>query len=310
MDVPAFSKIPCFCSATITPFSYSTADNAVFGAVYDASGDLVRESQRHSRRKLIPRDPARLTDDVEIVHVSSAVYCGHLIGHFGHFITETLPQSYWGTLDVDYVIFHPWTGTGRRHHSRVPYIRPVFDALGIDESRVLIGNQRILVDKLYVPDRRNFVVDGYINDPEKLHVYDILREHFQTNQLHKRVFFSRRKWHRNRNNVDNQIEVDALFADYGFTIVIPEELTIGQQIDIAGTANIVAGEIGSALHLSAFMKPESLVVALGDLFPNLIKFSEARGIRTALLDVLRDGEIDIVALRNWLACHLPSTAQG
>lgn len=297
-------RVPIYEATTITPFRCIREENKLFGAVYDKEGHLIRDSQRHSQR-LAPHDPETIPLDIEGLRVFSAVYCGHMFDHFGHFLTETLPQCYWSQLDAQYIIFHPWTGYSRKRFPRNAFIPPLLEAAGIDRSRLLIADQYIHIDKLYLPDRSNFIIDRKMNTPESLEVYKNISENLSITGTPARIFFSRRNWHKNRNNVANQIELEQKFAEWGFEIYMPEELPVIDQVKLAASADIMAGEIGSALHLSVFMKPGTRVIGLGRTFDNLVRFSDALAIQTDLLDFSHGDKIDINRLSDWLLTNLP-----
>jgi hypothetical protein len=68
--------------------------------------------------------------------------------------------------------------------------------------------------------------------------------------LPKRVFFARRRGTRNY----NQDEIEPLFAERGFISVYMEDLSIAEQVQLMGAAELVAGPPGSAWANLTFMR--------------------------------------------------------
>lgn len=72
----------------------------------------------------------------------------------------------------------------------------------------------------------------------------------------EKIFFSRRQLtHSSRRSVPNVAEIEAAAERRGYKIVVPETLSIQQQIMLMRQARIVLGEDGSALHNIVFCSP-------------------------------------------------------
>jgi capsular polysaccharide biosynthesis protein len=66
-----------------------------------------------------------------------------------------------------------------------------------------------------------------------------------------------------RRIVNNEADLESLFAESGFTIVAPEKLPLHEQIAIVGGADQIAGLKGSALHMSLFcQRPKARIIQL------------------------------------------------
>jgi hypothetical protein len=76
----------------------------------------------------------------------------------------------------------------------------------------------------------------------------------------ERVFFSRARVSKRR--LEQEQQVEDLFARYGFTIVHPETLKIADQIRLVANATMLAGLGGSAMHLCAMARPETPVLII------------------------------------------------
>jgi capsular polysaccharide biosynthesis protein len=75
-----------------------------------------------------------------------------------------------------------------------------------------------------------------------------------------RVFHTRRGRHRRAcHNVD---EVEAFFADRGFTVLAPEGHDLGEQVQLARHAEVVAGFGGSGMYQVGFTREPTKVIAI------------------------------------------------
>jgi hypothetical protein len=78
----------------------------------------------------------------------------------------------------------------------------------------------------------------------------------------RRLYLSRRRAHTGWHAILNEDEVEGVFADLGFTIVHPQELSIREQICLYAGAEVIAGEYSSALHNSIFSPAGTKVISL------------------------------------------------
>lgn len=255
----------------------------VTGAVYDA-GHLVPRSQRIgglSNDHALSFDPPELPlYDGRVERLSGTwLYGGTWFNHFGHFLTETL-TSLWPREAVDGVVFHQFWFGGEVHD----YQREALRLLGRSQRPVVVGTERVRVERLLVPDRA-YLPNGYAA-PEALAVFDRLRD-AAVQELseagaaagrapavgtHDRVFLSRTAHHDklaaagtpSRRSVANEAAVDELAARLGFHVVAAEQLSLSEQVALAAGASVLSGPSGSALHLSVFAGPDATVIELAD----------------------------------------------
>lgn len=291
-------SIPIIKNATVTPSIFVEEESTQVGAVYDEAGRLIQESVRPSRGQIPVSETLPAVQDPMIL--DAAIYAGHMLDHFGHFLTETIPSFYWANLQAEQIIFHPSRGYNRKRLLRKPFIYPILEALEIDVGRIVIADHPIRVETLLLPDRRNAITHGIIPIVETLSVYGRIREAFGGGGDDKFIYLTRREFYRERRRVDNEEEIERIFAEHGFRVIAPEKLSIQEQVTAVGGAQIIAGQTGSALHLSGFMRAGTTVLALGRTMPNLVTINDALNIRTILLDVVKD-TIDPVATRAWLS---------
>jgi capsular polysaccharide biosynthesis protein len=247
------------------------------GAVHDASGDLVKSSQKlcvgantwaaaDPRSVRVPRKAERLE--------GRWLYGGHWMQHFGHFVAETL-TTLWpapGSVGaVDGLVFHKYL---KRPWAEEPWQRQLLELAGYAglPVRVVDGKAPLRVETLVVPGRA-VVAHGWAH-PQAREVWERVAAPFRGRGSARRVFLSRsahnavrrEAGHRSadRSSAEWDAAVDAAFHRAGFLVVYPETLPVDVQLDLVTGAPLLAGASGSALHLSAFAPPSVRVLEIGD----------------------------------------------
>lgn len=258
-----------------TPHRLTGVPGKLSGCIYREDGSKVEASERLGGVKgdlVISHNP----DRVEIITGATALegrslYLGHHMGgHYGHFITEGL-AALWALEDLpveqfDHFVLHPFVFDA----TMTPYMRYCFDSLGIPPERVtLIGSEPLAFDEIVVPERLFRL--NHSGDPRLQWVYRTIAAHGDANDAGTRptsakVYLSRRKYSRTTLDrvVANEVDIEAAFAQRGFAIVYPEELSFAEQLELYSAAEMIAGISGSNLHNCVFMQPGSTVIELGD----------------------------------------------
>ena len=232
--------------------------NALAGAVYDGAGLLVTESRRPDFGVWTYRDEARIVPAAGGERMAQGLFLGHFFSHFGHFLTETLPQLIYAVEHDLPLIWHPWPHTGAVEHVvRIPHVRFMLDAFGVADERIRFCGPSVSVDTLFLAPR--FIPsEGRRSALPLRKVFERVVRHARMagSPAAERVYFSRRRFAGRARLVENEQDVEQEFASRGFSIVYPETLGIGEQVAIAAAATDIAGIDGSALHLAACMKPK------------------------------------------------------
>jgi capsular polysaccharide biosynthesis protein len=77
----------------------------------------------------------------------------------------------------------------------------------------------------------------------------------------------------------NETAVEAFLVKHGFTVIHPQELPIPDQVAIMRNAEAIAGCDGSGLHMSAFARPGTKLLAIDSrTVPNQFLIDQARGL--------------------------------
>ena len=257
------------------------------GAVHDATGDLVLQSQRTWNGDLnapLSADPRSVPVPEECRTLSGRwIYAGHWTHHFGHFLVEVL-TNLWpdpAQANVIGILAHrSYRGAIRFGRSGglisaepTQWQRDLLALAGYGGLKVRIVRERpVRVDHLVVPSRP-VLLKSWVQEPAVAvwqRVADAAGE-ISANRGPK-VFMSRAHYHASmvehpaklRTSPEWEQLVEARFVEAGYGLVHPEELPVSEQIATVKAAEVVAGLSGSALHLSAFAPRRTRVVELGD----------------------------------------------
>jgi len=73
------------------------------------------------------------------------------------------------------------------------------------------------------------------------------------------IFVTRHQWNRPCSNVE---DVERFFAERGFTIVVPEEMTVAEQVAVFAGARVIAGLGGAGMFNLAYAESVENVIVL------------------------------------------------
>lgn len=247
-----------------------TQEGSISGCVYRADGSKVELSERFGgvNGDLIRSDnPNRLDPPTCAVRSGKGIYLGPLMaGHYGHFITEGL-STFWifeqiSAEEFDYFLFSPFV-----FGEDIPeYALQCLRTFGIDSRKVVImGKDVLCFEEIVVPERLFRL--NHSADPSLRWVYqEICVKVAAAGNPMEKVYVSRRRLSLKKLTrvIANEVLVEKLFKQAGFTVVYPEELSFPEQLDLFKRVSVLAGFSGSALHNSLFMCCGAKLIELGD----------------------------------------------
>lgn len=239
------------------------------GAVYTSQGYLVASSVRQSGRggnvwRSI--DPPRIDAHPVRRLEGTWYYGGHWLGHFGHFLVETLPTMWAYGDGYDGIVVNPWNTRGYVETFKADLLR----LLGVASDPVF-ADRAIAVEILDVPTRPS-ALNGWAT-PMAADLWQRIAKAAcppeTVDEGSALVWLSRTNFEKvtpERPALARHIggpELDETMNGLGFDVVYPETLSISEQIRTVRRARVLAGLEGSALHLSAFAVPGIDVVMIG-----------------------------------------------
>jgi capsular polysaccharide biosynthesis protein len=249
-----------------TPFKYDSTTTKITGCLYDANGERILSSQRVSGvggDRIVNADPEILSYTGSYNEMAgSCIYLGHLMGHYGHFITETL-SAFWAIpfLKFDRVAFHPFIFGGLIK----PFMSPFLEAFDITPDKIVVLRDYTKFDRVYVPERL-----FKLNCSVHLRYAECGRQvaNFigvsQEERPDCKTYLSRSRLEGSYRTINNDKEVDELMESIGFSVIHPQELSVRDQISLYSRSRVMAGFSGSALHNCIFMNPKSILIEIGD----------------------------------------------
>jgi Glycosyltransferase 61 len=255
--------------------------------VYDGDGDYVDDTALNRRSgeqgAPVPRDLFPVVMDSD---PPEAIYGGPLYFHFGHFLLESLARAWYAHRypDVPFVWAgaHTWQGFELK-----PWQSEILDILMIkNPTRIIADPARF--DLLHVPDIGYRYDDRFHPD----HAEFLGRYEGPAQVPGHRLWLSRSKIGSDVRDL-NSAPTERRLAKAGWTIAHPETLSIREQLDHLGRAEIVAGEEGSAFHTVILLKDVSakkfhILRRHGREHGNIHTIGDARGIDQSFYSLKRE----------------------
>lgn len=196
-------------------------------------------------------------------------FAGHWRDIFGHFLLETLPRL-WPDLDYqafDTFLYYPTRLGNRSMALRLPpYAVDLLGALGAGKPPAFVmTDSPIIVEELVVSTPSFLLQHAY--NPRAREAYQRAASRLGAPPPGpydgpRRLYLSRSLLGDRYRSAANELALERLAQDLGFVVVHPQELPIAAQVVLIHNADVVAGCDGSALHLGAFARPGTALVAL------------------------------------------------
>jgi capsular polysaccharide biosynthesis protein len=269
---------------------FSIQDALVYpGNRFNIDGNLHFISEvRDSSNRLVPEGMSRMeygycvrkekADQIRqkaIVIKGTYLYLGRIIHHYGHFIVESLNKT-WPVLkfDIDFNKVIPMLDPGGPGITagvlsrNEPYIAGSFQRLGIPLKKARFIYQPMIVERLLVPTPSVRIHEPceYVHPIQK-EVWSMLNRE-NAGHGNRKIYLSRRKFkvrEGKRRPLENEKEVEKLFAVHGFEIVNPEKTSFRKQLGLYGSATSLGGLAGSNVLNCAFMPDGGQVITIRPL---------------------------------------------
>lgn len=291
-------RVRTYRDAVAVPLRENAELTRFHGAVYTCDGDLLAESQRAKPGRKYHRNAPHLADlpraGAERLP-GRTFFAGQLAYQFGHVLLESLPR-FWPSLDYsayDHFVVYP--NRQRDNVVEIPeLLRRVLALVDVPAERIrAVADRPLLFESLDVAVAPIRV--GSAADPRFLDVFDRVAHRVDaarsvdTASLPRRVYLSRSRLD-DRRRATNEHAIERLMISRGFTVVHPQETALEWQVALARRADVLAGCDGSALHLAAFARPGTGLLALDTRStPNQFLIEQLRGLDAVHAWVAVDG---------------------
>ena len=203
-------------------------------------------------------------------------------GHFGHAMTEVLSRMWsWPAaqeIDPDVRVL---VSASRGRPELADWEYRLYEAGGVPRDRIVRIDRAVRVERLLSGS-------PMLSNPEYIHprivetwdrVGDALAARTEARARPGRLFVGRRI---RKRACTNGAEVEAIFADYGFEIVYPEEHSLGEQVALFRAADVIAGYAGSGMfHIAMVPRPTHVIQVCSESYRarNEVLMAAARGHR-------------------------------
>ncbi len=217
---------------------------------------IHEESVRNVITSGFGRGQQVLRIDEEVV-----LLCGPAYQMYGHWLVDFLPRLFC-LVKAGYNL------------PALRYLLPIdiamfakqwLSALGVNDSQIIFYDtttQQCAISRAMIPTN----LRGHsLANPLLAEAFQYLKSVIQTANApfaDRKIFISRARWGNMTRQLLNTEEMEGFFAENGFEIVYPEELSIHDQIMMFSQSAVIAGEYGTGLHGSVFAPASTKIIAL------------------------------------------------
>jgi capsular polysaccharide biosynthesis protein len=253
------------------------------GAVYTAEGELIFNSLRKSSYAGVKHIADSYIYPKELqrkkVIKGDCYYIGHFHEHFGHFLVETLPELIIGLSTGKQIVAHRFTTQSNAFETA--FASQVLETLGLNkEDIILVEDVPVICDSLEVRPRVTVINKSISNDAKAAYQYFTSLVPNSSKDVQK-VYLSRSAY----NKRGSPKSVDVSMKKQGYIVYHPQEHSFIDQVTMMKGVSEIAGFDGSALHLSAFMKPGGTVTVLNKRRnPNTLMINQLMNHKTRYPD--------------------------
>ena len=220
--------------------------------------------------------------------------------HFGHTLLDT-PARLWALENTGLLPAQPLNfvafrvqGLGKAPARWPGFLHDILSALDIDPAKIWFPDRAVQFQSLYIPRRVSPFGPGGIGAPyfrTMRRIGDRIVQKSAAGPDHPprpdRIYLSRRRLRSDPRRIldDGEVRLEALFASRGFAIVHPQDHALADQIRMIRAARLVAGTVGSQLHLSVFCdRPD---VRLFRIVPSFFNYDIDQKIMDGVAGALR-----------------------
>ena len=256
------------------------------GGVCSADFKYIAGVERDSRTsKAFPRyygmGKSYEVDGQEIVcSDENVIFGGGLIGHFGHFMLESLPGRLW------YILEHP---EDKRKVAFVMIIQQCewfyqfFELLGIEKDRIIMINEPTQFANITVPEECVHSWYNFTDEYKEVYckIVQKANELCDGKKIYPKIYLGHRKWNRGSECVGEE-NFEVFFEHIGYKVIEPQDYTVSEQIYMISNADEIVTTMGSLAHFELFAKDNAKFIMLTREYKSCIVaqclVNQARGI--------------------------------
>lgn len=204
-------------------------------------------------------------EDLEYVN-ETVVFGGVFIGQFGHMMIENLSRLWWHVkhLDSPYK-FVFITSAGNQGGGYKPYFGEFLQLLDIPSERIVFLEHPTQFHKIIVPEEAEHMGNEFMSEwllPHKYIMQNALKNVSNINILPKKIYFTKRYYNIGGEQLCNEEFFESFYKEKGFSIIVPEELSVYEKIALVANADEFVATIGSTSAFILFAKPTAKITLL------------------------------------------------
>lgn len=251
------------------------------GAVLTEDGAPIAAARAERRFGAFgPQTLGALSGPVEIapsgVVEEEVVYLGWFIGHFGHFLLESLARV-WFLERIDpaiKVVFHV-----ERERYLKGSLAPILALFGIPPDRVLLLTEQTVLRRVLIPEplyEISHAAHERMPSPFRRVAAGIAGGVDRSDQP---LYLSRRMLSSTKRQIVGEFEMEEIFRENGFLVAHPETMGFAEQVRLINRHGDVFSTDGTAAYLTLFaLEPPRLHVLTSDVpIPDYFLVPKAEG---------------------------------
>lgn len=190
----------------------------------------------------------------------TVIYGGLTIGHFGHFITDTLNRLWYPIKHREQKYKIVFIYYQHRDYNLGKFQNEFIKLLGIDTERIVIIDEPTYFEKVVVPKQSVYWDSSYNKELLSL-IYDTLVSNVTPNKYEK-IYISKAKVNESDSFTVNEAYFESFFASKGYEIIYPEQLSVYEQISYMLGAKEIACTSGTLCHQVMFANQNIKLICL------------------------------------------------
>ncbi|ELR98133.1 hypothetical protein GLO73106DRAFT_00019580 [Gloeocapsa sp. PCC 73106] len=249
-----------------TPYEHIKNTSRFTGALYDEDGEVIQLSRLKREKNDMGLEKINILKDLDYLD-KNVLYLGHFIGHYGHFILESMARL-WSLnthLDLgrefDYFLIHLDQEKNLKKNNS--FMVNILSILNIPLEKLLYFTHPIKIKSVTIPQGsfslKNYAFTAYKN------FQSILASKIESTETEQPLYFSRSKLKESFQDYKGEEKLEKLLIKHNCNIVYPETISVEEQIRLINKHKIIIAMTGSALHNICFgLKPKKIVINIAN----------------------------------------------
>ncbi len=254
--IGADPEIGHHCGVAYLPFGHGRN-----WGIYDQQGALVADTvdlhgpdgDHHHEQALRLERP--LPGDLEEAPEAIYIYGGFINPHYGHFIVNSLARQWPRARGLPSKVKILCHGPADPDHwFAIPFIKSIFNALGLTREDFVTFDRPTLIPRLIVPltsMREQHHVHAVFGDLCARIGRNLLGAEHSVREA-RPAYLSKAGLKSGVGRVVNEIRIVEILDRAGVQIIFPEQIDLPSQIRLFAERDNICGIAGSALHTQAF----------------------------------------------------------